>query len=72
MTNTGKQTSEEKQAKKKELDHVTLRGGALEMSWSEAEGENEGPGNWTPSNCQATLFLILLTVALRNGKVMMG
>ncbi len=42
MTKTGKQkkTNEEKQAKKKELDRVTLWGEALEASWS-AEGPNK-------------------------------
>ncbi len=56
-----------KQAEKKELDRATLRGGALEASWSAAEREGEGHGSCTRSNFQAqsTLFSILLTAALR-------
>ncbi len=67
-TNTSKQrkTNEEKQAKNKELDRVTLPGGALETSWNAAVREGEGPGSCTHSNLAAksTLFSILPTSAL--------
>ncbi len=36
-TNKQKKTNEEKQAKKKEFDKVTLQGGALEKSWAALE-----------------------------------
>ncbi len=52
-TSKQKKINEEKQAKKKELDRVTLWGGALETGWSAAESEGKGPGNCTCSNFQA-------------------
>ncbi len=48
-----KKTSEERQAKKKELDRTMLRGGALETSWSAEEREGEGPGSCTRSDFQS-------------------
>ncbi len=65
-TSTQKKTNEERQAKKKELDQATLRGEALETSWSAVE--REGPGSCTRSNFQAksTLFSILPTATLNN------
>ncbi len=43
-TSKQKKINKEKQAKKKELNQATPRGGALETSWCAGKREGEGPG----------------------------